>query len=70
MIIPDLDAIYERNFSRFLGGPAGIIFDDWMDLYARENGLSAELVDEVLNKMAYDGRRAAALNPLALLRQP
>ncbi|MBR3644575.1 MAG: thiolase family protein, partial [Parasporobacterium sp.] len=69
VIIPDLDAIYERNFSRFLGGPAGIIFDDWMDLYARQNGLSAELVDEVLNKMAYDGRRAAALNPLALLRQ-
>lgn len=69
VIIPDLDSIYERNYSRFLGGPAGIIFDDWMALYAKENGLSDEQVDEVLNTIAYHGRRAAAMNPLALMRQ-
>ena len=69
VIIPDLDCIYERNYSRFLGGPAGIIFDDWMELYARENNLSADQVDDVLNRMAYDGRRAAALNEYALERK-
>ena len=70
IIIPDLDHIYERNFTRFLGGPAGINFDDWPDLYVRENDLTDEQMDEALNAMSYHGRRAAALNPLAMLRQP
>ena len=68
-IIPDLDSIYERSFSRaMLGGP-GVIFDDWMNLYARENHLSDKQVDEILNTMAYHCRRAASLNPLALYQK-
>lgn len=68
-IIPDLDSIYERCFSRaMLGGP-GVIFDDWMELYARENQLSDEQVDLILNTMAYHSRRAASLNPLAFYQK-
>ncbi|MCF0134441.1 MAG: thiolase family protein [Blautia sp.] len=69
IIIPDLDNIYERNYSRFLGGPSGVNFDDWMDLYVRENDLTAEQADEVLNTMSYHGRRAASLNPLAYFQE-
>lgn len=65
-IIPDLDSIYERCFTRMMLGGPGVIFDDWMEMYARENGLSDEQVDEILNTMAYHSRRAASLNPLAL----
>ena len=41
-----------------------------MDLYKNEYGLTDAQVDEVLNTMSYHGRRAAALNPLAMLRTP
>ncbi len=69
VIIPDLDNIYERNYSRYLGGPAGIIYDDWMNYYQMQNHLTDEQIDEMLNVTAYNGRRAAVLNPLALMRE-
>ncbi len=68
-MIPDLEAIMDRAYTRALGG-GHIGQDDWIDLYKNENGLSDEQVDEVLNTMSYHGRRAAALNPLAMLRTP
>ncbi|MDD3402476.1 MAG: thiolase family protein [Hespellia sp.] len=68
-VLPDLEAIMDRAYTRALG--AGHIGqDDWIDLYRNEYHLTEEQIDEVLNKMSYDGRRAAALNPLAMLRTP
>ncbi len=68
-IIPDLEAIMDRAYTRALGG-GHIGQDDWIDLYKNTYGLTDEQVDEVLNTMSYHGRRAAALNPLAMLRTP
>ena len=68
-VIPDLEAIMDRAYTRALGG-GHIGQDDWMDLYKNENGLTDEQVDEVLNTMAYHGRRAASMNPNAMLRTP
>lgn len=68
-MIPDLEAIMDRAYTRAMGG-GHIGQDDWIDLYRSTYGLTDEQVDEVLNTMAYHGRRAAALNPLAMLRTP
>lgn len=68
-IIPDLEAIMDRAYTRALGG-GHIGQDDWMDLYRNEFGLTEEQIDDVLNTMSYHGRRAAVLNPLAMLRTP
>ncbi len=68
-LIPDLEAIMDRAYTRAMGG-GHIGQDDWMDLYRTTYGLTDEQVDDVLNMMAYHGRRAAALNPLAMLRTP
>ena len=66
---PDLEAIMDRAYTRAMGaGHVGQ--DDWIDLYRRENNLTDEQIDEILNTMSYHGRRAAALNPLAMLRTP
>jgi acetyl-CoA C-acetyltransferase len=68
-VIPDLEAIMDRAYTRALGG-GHIGQDDWIDLYRSEYNLTDEQIDDVLNKMAYDGRRAAMLNPLAMFRTP
>ena len=68
-IIPDLEAIMDRAYTRALGG-GHIGQDDWIDLYRKEYGLTDEQVDLVLNTMSYHGRRAAALNPLAMFQTP
>ena len=59
----------DRAYTRALGG-GHIGQDDWMDLYRDEYGLTETQIDDVLNTMSYHGRRAAALNPLAMLRTP
>ena len=64
---PDLEAIMDRAYTRAMGaGHVGQ--DDWIDLYRRTYGLTDEQIDDVLNTMSYNGRRAAALNPLAMER--
>lgn len=68
-MIPDLEAIMDRAYTRALGS-GHIGQDDWIDLYRTQYGLTDEQVDEVLNTMSYHGRRAAALNPLAMFRTP
>ncbi len=68
-MIPDLEAIMDRAYTRALGG-GHIGQDDWMDLYRQQYGLTDDQIDLVLNTMSYHGRRAAALNPLAMLRTP
>ena len=68
-LMPDVEAIMDRAYTRALGG-GHIGQDDWIDLYKRTYGLTDDEVDEVLNTMSYNGRRAAALNPRALYREP
>lgn len=70
VLFPDLDSIFDRAYGRYLGGGPGMNHDDWINYYAKENGLSADLVDDVLNRTSYHFRRAAALNERALLRTP
>lgn len=69
-IFPDLISMVDRAYGRALYGGHGIIQDDWTELYARENNISDELMDDILNTLAYHSRRAATLNPLAMHRQP
>ena len=68
-MIPDLEAIMDRAYTRALGG-GHIGQDDWIDLYRTENGLTDEQIDDILNTMSYHGRRAAVLNPMAMMRTP
>lgn len=68
-IWPDLDSIIDRSYTRALGG-GNIGQDDWIDMYRVENNLTARQIDDILNMMSYQCRRAAALNPMALERTP
>ena len=68
-MIPDLEAIMDRAYTRALGG-GHIGQDDWIDLYRTTYGLTDEQIDDTLNAMAYHGRRAAALHPYAINRKP
>lgn len=68
VLFPDLDNIFDRAYGRFLGGGPGMNHDDWINFYAHENNLSAEVIDDVLNHQSYHMRRAGALNPRAIRR--
>lgn len=70
VLFPDLDSIFDRAYGRYLGGGPGMNHDDWINYYAKENGLSAEQIDDVLSHQAYHFRRAAALCPRAIRRTP
>ena len=60
--------IFDRAYGRYLGGGPGMNHDDWINYYAKENGLSADVIDDVLAHQAYHFRRAAALCPRAIRR--
>ena len=68
VLFPDLDSIFDRAYGRYLGGGPGMNHDDWINFYARENGLTPEQIDDVLNHQAYHFRRAAELCPRAIRR--
>lgn len=68
VLFPDLDSIFDRAYGRYLGGGPGMNHDDWINFYARENGLTPEQIDDVLNHQAYHFRRAAELCPGAIRR--
>ena len=70
VLFPDLDSIFDRAYGRYLGGGPGMNHDDWINLYATENNLSAEQIDDVLSHQAYHFRRAATLCPRAIRRTP
>ena len=69
-IYPDLVKIGDRAYSRSIIGGMNVGSDNWLDLYVRTYGLTDKEIDDTLNQMSYNGRRAAALNPLALMRTP
>ena len=62
-MVPGIDRIYDRSYTRSFDGGIGVIFDDWIDEYAETHGMSDEEVDRTLNALAYHCRRAAKLNP-------
>ncbi|MDO4623058.1 MAG: thiolase family protein [Eubacteriales bacterium] len=68
VLFPDLDSIFDRAYTRYLGGGPGMNHDDWINFYAHENNLTAEQIDEALMHQAYHFRRAAALCPRAIKR--
>ncbi|MCI8895518.1 MAG: thiolase family protein [Lachnospiraceae bacterium] len=68
VLFPDLDSIFDRAYGRYLGGGPGMNHDDWINYYAKENNLSADVIDDVLNHQAYHFRRAAALCERAMRR--
>ena len=70
VLFPDLDSIFDRAYGRYLGGGPGMNHDDWINFYAKENGLTPDQVDDVLNHQAYHFRRAAELCPRAIRRTP
>lgn len=63
VLFPDLDSIFDRAYGRYLGGGPGMNHDDWINYYAKENGLTPEQIDDVLAHQAYHFRRAAELCP-------
>ena len=69
VLFPDLDSIFDRAYGRYLGGGPGMNHDDWINYYAKENGLTPEQVDDVLSHQAYHFRRAGALCPRAIRRK-
>lgn len=64
--LASLPMIYDRAYTRPMEAGAVISFDDWIAAYMREYNVSAETMDEALNMLAVQSRRAAAKNPLAL----
>jgi acetyl-CoA C-acetyltransferase len=68
VLFPDLDSIFDRAYGRYLGGGPGMNHDDWINLYAHENNLTPDQVDDVLNHQSYHMRRAGALCPRAIRR--
>lgn len=70
VLFPDLDSIFDRAYTRYLGGGPGMNHDDWINFYAHENNLSPEIIDDVLMHQAYHFRRAGTLCPRAIRRTP
>ena len=68
VLFPDLDSIFDRAYGRYLGGGPGMNHDDWINLYAHENNLTPDQIDDVLNHQSYHMRRAGALCPRAIRR--
>ena len=64
-----LGRLYNADYTRTMLGANPGVCDSWMNMYARENGLSDKDIDDVLCQMAISCRRAAAANPRAFKHQ-
>ena len=62
-MLPGIDRIYDRSYTRAFDGGVGVIFDDWINEYAESHSMSDDDVDRTLNALAYHCRRAAKINP-------
>jgi len=62
--------VYSRDYTRGFLASNAMVADGWIMDYARENNLSDQQIDDALNSMAVNCRRASSLNPLALMRTP
>jgi acetyl-CoA acetyltransferase len=61
--------IYDRAYTRQLESGPVIVFDDAAAVYAKENGLTDDQIDDVLIAMSINCRRNAAKHPLAIKRE-
>ncbi|WP_253200875.1 thiolase family protein [Collinsella sp. zg1085] len=64
VMLPSIGFVYDRAYGRPLDSAFGISFDNWINKYVLDYGVSDEDIDGALIKLAQDLRRAAVLNPL------
>ena len=61
-----VSTVYDRAYTRPLGGGPFMQFDDVIDTYIKKYGISKETMDDVMNTLAVQFRRNAVNNPLGL----
>lgn len=64
VMLPSIGYVYDRAYGRPLDSAFGISFDNWINEYAFTYGLSDAQIDQALNSLSKNLRRAAVLNPL------
>lgn len=64
-MLPSIPMVYDRAYGRPLDSAFGISFDNWINEYRWTYGLSDADIDNALNALSKNLRRAAVLNPLA-----
>lgn len=61
-----VSTVYDRAYTRPLGGGPFMQFDDVIGTYIKKYGVSKETMDDVMNTLAVQFRRNAVNNPLGL----
>ncbi len=64
-----LKMLYDKSYAMPSLGPNPMASDGWMEKYRLENNMTPEQIDDILCRIAYHSRRAAAQNPRALYYQ-
>ena len=64
-----VSTVYDRAYTRHFAAGPFMQYDEYIDQYIKENGLTPEQIDEVLNVLAVTFRRNAANNPLGYRRE-
>ncbi len=68
-MLPSIPMVYDRAYGRPLDSAFGISFDNWINEYRWTYGLTDADIDNALNALSKNLRRAAVLNPLAFYDQ-
>ncbi len=63
-MLPTIPMVYDRAYGRAFDSAFGISFDNWVNKYRWEYGLTAEQIDDALNGISKVLRREAVANPL------
>lgn len=69
VMLPSINYVYDRAYGRPLDSAFGISFDNWINRYAQEYGLTDEQVDAALNALSITLRENAVRNPLGFSTQ-
>ncbi len=64
-----VDFIYNKDYTMFQYSAAVMCVDSWIEEYARENGLTAQQVDDLLCYLSYHSRRCSVADPYALIKK-
>ena len=68
-MLPSIPMVYDRAYGRPLDSAFGISFDNWINEYRWTYDLTDTDIDNALNALSKNLRRAAVLNPLAFYDQ-
>jgi len=68
-MLPSIAMVYDRAYGRSLDSAFGISFDNWINEYKNTYDLTNEQIDEALNALSINLRRAAVLHPLGFYDQ-